>query len=96
MTHLDWMYVAMFALIIVSGILMILGYKYLGADKMDKILTYVKQVVLFIEQTMRGASGPDKLSEAQKIIVRDCKLDANTARIYIEAAVKSLFNMDRK
>ena len=96
MTQLDWMYLAMFGIVILSAILIILGYKYLGPDKMDKILEYVKQVVLFIEQTMKGAPGPDKLSEAERIIVRDCKINPQTARIYIEAAVKILFNMEKK
>lgn len=96
MTTIDWIYILMIALAVLTIFMVIIGYRWLGSEKMDKIMEYVRLVVLFIEQTMSGAAGSDKLSAATSIIQNKFKLDPQDCRILIEAAVKTLFNMDRK
>lgn len=92
----DWTYILLIVLFVLTGLLIWLGYRYLGQEKMDKILEYIRQIVLFVEQTMKDSSGADKLSTAQTLAVRKLGIDPEDARIFIEAAVKTLFNMDRK
>lgn len=94
---MDWTELGLtLALVILIVISIYLGRKLLGSERMDEILLWIDKIVLFVEQTMKGAPGSDKLSAAQTRAVNDLKLDPDKARILIEAAVKRLFNMDRK
>ena len=94
---MDWTELLLtLALVILIVISVYLGRKLLGSERMDEILLWIDKIVLFVEQTMKGASGADKLSAAQTRAVNDLKLDPDKARVLIEASVKRLFNMDRK
>lgn len=90
---MDWTELALIlGLTVMITLSVYCGRRLLGSEKMDQIMNWIETIVLFVEQTMPGASGPDKLSAAQTRAVKDLKIDPEQARVMIEACVKKLFN----